>query len=201
MHKPIALFDMDGTLANYNLGIYRDLIKFAPREWEEHIHETHDTSWALEDTPWIKAATKVIKRQPGWWLKLPKLEAGWDVYRAAEAIGFQNQILTKGPWGNSAAWSEKVEWVWKHFDGPRNSPPLTIVSGSNIAEEAKQGIYGRILVEDYIPYLEPWLTKRPRGLGVLIDNVSNHGWTHPRAVRYDGTNIEEVMERMKEVHK
>jgi len=198
--KQIALFDMDGTLANYNFGIYRDLIKFAPEEWKEYIDKYYDCSWKLEETLWIKAATKVIKRQPGWWINLPKLQLGWDVLSISESIGFQTQILTKGPWGNAVAWKEKVEWVWKHFDGPRNSPPLSIVSGSNVVEEAKEGVYGRVLVEDYVSYLEPWLKRRPRGLGVLIDNESNRGWSHDRAVRYTGDNKEEVTRRMLEVY-
>jgi len=202
MPKPTALFDMDGTLADYNLGLYRDLRHMVPYNYLAVIEKHRGNFHRLEELyPWMKASIKVIKKQPNWWLELPKMELGWDIFEAAEEAGFETKILTKGPWSNSVAWKEKVEWVWKHFDGPRDSPPLIIVSGSNVETEAKQGVYGRILVEDYIPYLEPWLAKRPRGLGVLIDSPGNRDWTHPRAVRYDGTNIEEVIERMKEVHK
>ena len=193
MTDQTALFDLDGTMAGYNFGIYQNLKEMVPEEFVQVIEDNKENFHALEEEyPWVKACIKVIKRQPDWWLNLPKMELGWDVYRTATRIGFEPKILTKGPWSNAVAWKEKVEWVWKHFDGPRNSPPLIIVSGSNVETEAKQGVYGKVLVEDYIPYLEPWLEKRPRGLGILIDNPYNRGWDHPRVVRYDGTNIRSV---------
>ena len=39
---------------------------------------------------------------------------------------------------------------------------------------------------------ERWLEWRPRGLVVLPAQPWNHGFSHPNAIRYDGSNLHEI---------
>jgi 5'-nucleotidase len=187
--KPIGLFDMDGTLFAFHDQLIRDL------ETLRSPDELPITDLFDDNKPWLKARMNLIKGRPGWWRDLPKLQLGWHVYHMAEKIGYQIQILTKGPRSNgnnpevfshhAIAWAEKVQCIDKHF-GPNVA--ITIVSG-NKAEinKAKSGVYGRFLVEDYPDYLDGWLEHRSRGLGIMIHNESNAHYTHPNVVRYDGS--------------
>jgi hypothetical protein len=43
--------------------------------------------------------------------------------------------------------------------------------------------YGKILYEDYPPYIKRWLTWRPRGRVILIDAPYNRGFEHPQVLR------------------
>src|SRR4051812_15556035 len=110
MEAPIALFDMDGTLFDYEGQLIEDMKKLmAPGETEyEDIFD--------ETEPHLKQRMKLIKSQPGWWRKLPKLDLGWDVLHLAINVGFDCEILTKGPHGNRAAWAEKAECIDIHFE-------------------------------------------------------------------------------------
>jgi 5'-nucleotidase len=190
MPDRLALFDMDGTLFGYTEAMRDSLLAVVPPDKRPLIESCDGNFHDFESEDWLKNLMDLIKLQPGWWIDLPKHQPGWDVYRLAESIGFCSKILTKGPRSKSRAWAEKVECIWKHFDGPENSPPIDIVT------KDKMNSYGRVLVEDFIPYLEPWLEKRKRGLGILIDHPYNRGWEHPNCVRYTGDNIDEVREAL-----
>jgi 5'-nucleotidase len=174
MMANIGLFDMDGTLFDYEGQLRKDLrLLMSPGE------EEPETLWD-ESKPWIKQRMAVIKRQPGWWRNLPKFQLGWDILEVAKRIGFDLKILTKGPASNPIAWAEKVECISHHFDGSMNI---------DIVGQSKSGQYGRFLCDDYPDYMKGWLTYRPRGLGVLIANKDNEGFDHPNVIRYDGTNL------------
>ena len=185
----ICLVDMDGTLVDYNQAMYDSLMEVMPPSLHPMVEEHRHNMWPLDDIPWLKTLMRTIKSVPGWWLNMPSYKMGWDVYRAAEELKFDMKILTKGPWNNTQAWKEKVDYIYKHF--PENTPEIDIVS------KDKHGISGSILVEDYLPYLEPWLEHNPKGLGVLIDSPTSTGWTHSRCIRYDGHNLEEVEHQMR----
>ena len=191
MPDKIALFDMDGTMFDFHGAMHKSLLSLVPPDHHHLIEACGGDFHSLESKVWLRNLMDLIKKEPGWWTNLPKYQPGWDVYQIAESIGFCTKILTKGPRSKSHAWQEKVECIWKHFGGYENSPPIDIVS------KDKMGTYGRVLVEDYIPYLEPWLEKRKRGLGILIDHpynreVNGKPWSHPNCVRYTGENKAEV---------
>ena len=103
---------------------------------------------------------------------------GWDIYQVAVKIGFCCKILTKGPRSKSRAWAEKVDCIDKHF-GPEM--PIDIVG------EDKAGTYGRVLVDDYPPYLDKWLKHRKRGLAIMPAHNYNEDYTHPNVIRYNGS--------------
>jgi phosphoglycolate phosphatase-like HAD superfamily hydrolase len=181
-NRKVALFDMDGTLADYDGQLLKDLQKIAsPNEPPIDENKIHQSGGYLE------ARRHMISSQSGWWLNLQKFPLGFDILKLCKEIGFENVVLTKGPSSKYSAWSEKVEWCNKHID--------EYVKGVTITND-KGLVYGRVLVDDFPEYIESWLEHRPRGLVVLIAHEFNKDFKHPNVVRYDGTNIEEVQERL-----
>lgn len=173
-----GLFDMDGTLFDYEGQLRRDLLPLmSPGE------EMPEDLWD-ESIPHIKARMSLIKSVPGWWRKLPKFQLGWDVFNLAKQIGFENHILTKGPKLNAMAWAEKVQCIADHF-----GPEINI----DVVGKDKSGRYGRFLCDDYPDYIHGWLSHRPRGLVIMPSQPCNiNEKPHPSIIRYDGTNLEEV---------
>ena len=166
---PIALVDMDNTLCDYNSVMERDMgLLRSPQELEIPVGKPK-----LE---YLKAREELIRRQPGWWVGLPKLRAGFQILSEIRRLKFDVHILTKGPWRSSNAWTEKVEWCRKHVPGI----PLTIT-------QEKSLVYGRVLVDDWPPYIEPWLRVRPRGLVVMPAHWWNQGVEDKRIFRFTGT--------------
>jgi hypothetical protein len=146
--------------------------------------------WHDNEPPHIKRRIKLIRSQRDWWLNLEEMPLGMEVYHLARKIGFQTHILTKGPWTTPHAWTEKVLWVRKHlFDDVK----ITIT-------EDKSTVYGRVLVDDWVPYIEPWLYRRPRGRVIMPVHSYNKDFKHPQVVRWDGTNIKEVEETLLEAY-
>lgn len=177
----VGLIDMDGTLCDYQGALTRDL---------DALRGPHDPPLAEGDeTPaWLRARENVVRRQPGWWRGLPRLHLGFDLLAELRALNFEIHVLTKGPLGTPSAWTEKLEWCQQHLPGV----PVTITMDKGL-------VYGKVLVDDYPPYVERWLTWRPRGLVVLPAQPWNAGFTHKNAIRYDGSNLEEVRAALRRV--
>ncbi len=204
--KP-CLFDMDGTIADHTGALMRDLAKIqSPNEPPVTRHDDDEPEWARE-------RKRLIRSQRDWWLNLPEIQLGMDVYDAARRIGFQINILTKGPWTCAHAWTEKVQWVRKHL---HDDVKITI-------SEDKSIVYGRVLVDDYIPYVMGWLYHRPRGQVIMVANEENEDivgeatkytkkiglekshefflsfWRaveEKRVLRYNGDNFTEVVKKL-----
>lgn len=180
----IALFDMDGTLFDHDKALKRDMLKIcSPEEIEQHDLESATGFWHLEHLPHMKERITMIRKIPGWWRELERYEPGWDILKIAQEIGFCPKILTKGPKKKPMAWMEKVQCIHDHFG---DDMPI------DIAGKDKGGVYGRVLVDDYPPYLEDWLTWRKRGLAIMPAHSYNSGFTHSNVIRYTGDNLEEV---------
>lgn len=184
--EPIALFDLDGTLADFDEAMQRKL--------EELRNPKEDPKWtevAFEDVPYVKARYRLIKSQPGFWRDLLPIPLGFQVLEEARAQRFMCQILSKSPRKIPAAAGEKIEWCVKHV------PDLPIV-----LSEDKGLVYGKLLVDDWPEYIERWLEWRPRGLVVAVAQRWNVGIDKrfsKNVVRYDGTNFAYVRERMQEI--
>jgi hypothetical protein len=175
MSDNIGLFDADGSMADYEHQLVKDMLVL-----QSPFDPSFDISqlWGDSAPPYLKARERVVKRQPRWWANLPPLQAGLFAYNLAEDIGFENRVLTQGPASNPAAWGEKVEWCQNWF-GPEVSVTIT---------RNKDNAYGKFLYDDYPPYLLGWLKNRPRGLGIMPMNRHNVGFEHPQVFRWDGAD-------------
>ncbi len=175
----IALFDLDGTLADYDGQLLKDLQQLAsPYEPPPELYAK---------IPYLEARRHMITSQVRWRLKLGKFQLGWDVLEVAKEIGYSISVLTKGPSSKHAAWAEKIEWCNHHLAG--------YIDGVTITHD-KGLVYGAILVDDWPDYATRWLEHRPRGLVIMPASGHNEGFTHPNVVRYDGTNLDEVKAQM-----
>lgn len=175
----VAHFDLDGSLADYNTALLRDLELLRSPD-EPPI--TEDTIWTMDHLPHISRRMRLIKAQPDWWLNLELMEAGLVVLRMCEKHGFDIAVLTKGPEQHTQAWAEKLRWVQKHIGkGSHSSPHI----GVTITLE-KSRVYGKILYDDYPAYMTNWLAYRPRGLGIMPVNKGNANFQHPNVVKYHG---------------
>ncbi|MCK4997795.1 hypothetical protein KAS08_05830 [Candidatus Pacearchaeota archaeon] len=174
----IGLFDMDDTLVDYTGGITCSLN--AIKGENEPRYKS-----PIPRNPLNKTRVDVIRNVPGWWENLKRLKLGFDVYELAKELGYQLHVATQGPIASSNAWTEKFNWVQREI-------PEAIIT----ITRKKSLIYGRFLVDDYPEFLEAWLNKRPRGIGIMPAHPHNEGFSHPRVVRYDGTNLDEVKEKL-----
>lgn len=180
--KPIALFDMDGTLADYVSAMKRDLESMrGPGEPETDEKDLWDNP-----APHIKARTETIEKKPGWWRNLERIDVGMKVVEIARQLGFEIRVLTKGPNDVPLAWAEKLEWCQEHLG---KDTKVTITRD-------KSTVYGRVLVDDYWPFMEGWLENRKNGLGLMPRASDNKDVPHPNVTFYDGRNLDEVKEML-----
>lgn len=164
----LALFDMDGTLADYEGRLREDLLRLAaPGEPAPKLH------WD-EGEPWIDARMALIKSQPGWWLGLERLPSGFLMLNLVREVGFSVHVLTKGPRRTSGAWGEKLQWCQRHIDADVD---ITITQDKGL-------VYGRCLVDDYVPFMMGWLKNRPRGLGLMPMTEHNRDYNHSNVIKY-----------------
>ena len=179
----IALFDLDGTLADVTKALRAALLELHGPD-EPPLPEN---IWRGKTQPHIKARMELIKCRPGWWRDLPELPLGFQLLRFVQALGFEVHILTNGPRKHPQAWMEKVEWVEAHAPS---------VDGITVTRD-KGLVYGKVLVDDYPDYMLRWLKHRPRGLGIMPLAEDNADFEHPNVVLCDGNNMDEVANRLK----
>jgi 5'(3')-deoxyribonucleotidase len=184
----VALIDLDGTVADYDGEMARGMRDL------KSPGEPDFPGW--DDVPnHIEARRNLIKRQPGFWRGLPRLELGFHVVEELRALGFMLHVLTKGPKATTSAWTEKVEWSREHL-------PDAFVT----VTQDKSLVYGKIFVDDFPPYFEAWLTVRPRGLVVCVAHDWNGEYTkggtkeHPNVFRYNGANREELRQALQRAY-
>ncbi len=170
--EPIALVDLDGTLADFD-GAMAEKLAALRSPGEDPVLE----AYGKEKHPWLEARRDLIKSQPGFWKNLPRITDGFAVLSVIREIGFEIHILTKGPAKTTSAWTEKVEWSQAHV--PDAAITVTFDKGL---------VYGRVLFDDWPPYIERWLAWRPRGFVIMLDHPWNQGFEHPNVFRYKRLN-------------
>lgn len=169
----IALIDLDGTVADFEAKMQRELAKLvAPGE----------TGVQGE---YLESRRRLVRSQPGFYLNLKPLKHGFEVVNLIRRIGFDLVVLTKASVKTPNSWSEKVSWAQKHL------PDASIT-----ISQTKELVYGRVLVDDWPDYYEPWLQNRPRGLVIALAHPYNDKPKDPRIIRYDGTNLDQVEEAL-----
>ena len=180
--EPIALVDMDGTLADYAKAMARDLKKLAAPG--DEVPEDF-----AEDVPaYIKERQRLITKQPEWWYNLPVMPLGIEILNMLRSLQFEIHILTKGPHSKPQAWAQKAQWCLQHVPDAM----ITIT-------EDKGLVYGKVLVDDYPAYVERWLEWRPRGFVIMPAHHYNEGFEHPNVIRYTGAEKDEVIVRLVEI--
>jgi 5'-nucleotidase len=166
---PVALLDLDGTLANFDMAMRERMIMLAgpgeppwnpDREGAEPEH--------------IKQRRRIIKSLPGFWTGLHAMDDGFHLMGMAHQIGFRLMILSRGPSQNSLAWKEKIDWCRQNIAFPHE---ITLT-------EDKGLVYGRVLVDDWPPYIEGWLAYRPRGQVIMPARRWNESFQRPNVYRY-----------------
>lgn len=188
MNDNVALFDMDGSLADY-AGALAQSLNDLRSPGEQKI--TLKNLYTLEKQTHIRNRMRLIKSQPGWWFDLAPIAEGMRILKLANSVGFVNHILTKGPKKASNAWKEKVDWCQEHIN---EDIDIHITSDKGL-------VYGKVLYDDYPEYLEKWLKHRPRGLGIMPVTPYNRKFRHPNVVLWDGTNIKEIRAALKAAFK
>lgn len=179
----VALFDMDGTICDYVGSIHAELAKM--RAPGEQFIDPFMVNGSEYQYLWDRM--EVIKSDKNWWANIPKLSLGFDVMREAQDLGYFCEILTQAPKKNPAALAGKLDWLLKNVEEDMD---FTMTRN-------KSRYYGRVLVDDFEDYITPWLEKRPRGLVIMPASRYNKDFTHPRVIRYDGSNIKEVRDGLK----
>jgi 5'-nucleotidase len=178
--EPIALFDLDGTLADYSGAMLRDMrLLQAPGEPE---YKERD-----EDEPeHLRQRAALIRRQPGWWENLDKYPPAFEILAIARELKFQCHVLSKGPTSASGAWTEKLRWCQKHV------PDLLVT-----ITQDKGLVYGKVLVDDWPKYVSRWLEWRPRRLVIMPAHPWNEGYSHTNVIRYSSDEqLPEIRERL-----
>lgn len=179
--EPIALFDLDGTLADFPWAMRRALTRISTPGEQAYYEEQDD------EPSYITERRRLIKRQPGFWRDLPVFKLGFDVLDMAKTLSYSINILTKAPHTNYQAWSEKAEWCSQELAGFDYRVTMT---------EDKGLVYGKVLVDDWPKYVNRWLVHRPRGLVIMPAHDYNEGFKHPNVIRYDGRNENQVFEAL-----
>lgn len=175
--KKIALFDLDGSLADYEGALVRDLERL---RFPGEPATTRETIWEHENNyAHVKARMDLIKQSRDWWFGLHSIPSGFAVKNTAEAMGFDIHILTKGPRGCPKAWSEKLEWCQV-----RMSPDIKVHITCD-----KGMVYGHVLFDDFPAYMDRWINARPRGLGIMPVTAHNKDYNHPRVIKFDGSQL------------
>ena len=180
-----ALLDMDSSLADFEAGMKHHLLATRSPYEPEELPPEHQ--YPNPSPAWLKARKVLIKKLPGFWATLPVISFGMELYHAFDEWGYKRMILTKGPWKNPAAWMEKVQWCQEHVP----DADITITHDKGL-------VYGKVLYDDYPPYIERWLEWRPRGKVLMLDSAINKDFSHPNVLRVHRTPLAEQEIKIKE---
>jgi len=175
-----ALLDMDSSLADFEAGMHEKLSAMrAPGEPDL----PPEMLYPNDEPAWLEARKDAIKREQGFWLNLAPISFGIELYHQLGEWGYRRMVLTKGPRNNAMAWTEKVLWCQEHIP----DAGVTITHDKGLT-------YGKILYDDFPPYILRWLEWRPRGRVLMLDAPHNQGFKHPNVLRCYRTPLAQQLE-------
>jgi 5'-nucleotidase len=183
-HDRVFLFDMDSSLADFEHSLTEKLAKMMSPIEQQGIDWSQFTPDDSTRPDWLKARERAIKKEPGFWSELPTIEFGMQLFELAGTLNYRRMILTKGPRKNSLAWKEKIDWCMTHIPDVED---LAICTDKGL-------VYGKVLYDDYPPYVMRWLEWRPRGRVLMLDATHNQGFEHPRVFRCYRRPLSEQLE-------
>jgi 5'-nucleotidase len=184
--EPIALIDLDGSTADLDSEMQIRLTAMqSPGERIDYNPNTND--------PHIIARREMIKNQPGFWRGLKKIDRGFKIIQILRDLNYKLHALSKGPARIGMAWQEKFDWCREHL-------PDALVT----LTEDKGLSYGKVLLDDWPPYIERWLEWRPRGLVISVAqawNVDIEERFPQNVMRFDGSeeSLDRIRKRLAEV--
>jgi len=181
----IALFDMDGTLCDFDTSLTESMRKLqSPNETPFKAIQTKK-----HHPEYVENRKQIILSSVRWWQNLPQLKLGFDIWNFVGLLKIRRMILTQGPRKNPNAWSGKKLWIDKNLG---ENTDITITRDKGL-------VYGKILVDDYPEYVLRWLEWRPRGLVIMPANENNKNFSHHQVIRYDGSNFKEVTTAIRKI--
>lgn len=191
----IALFDMDGTIANYEVGMRDAFRNITGKELPGDLHDrmpVYDLN-----------CMSMIKSQVGWWKNLKPIPSGLELMEYCVELGAHIHILTQAPRDVPFAWGEKYEWCLEHVSPIYSNFSIAVVRGGarngeeNLYGIGKGTVYGRVLVDDYPPFMDAWLANRKNGLGIMPKAALNGAYEHPQVIRMGAEwKTPELVERL-----
>jgi len=173
--EPIALVDMDGTIADFTkaMGEGLKVLEGPGESWD------YD-NYSQDDEPlYMKARRRLVKSQPGFWANLPPIPRGFEILSLLKMHDFSINIFTKAPRKSLTAFTEKAQWCEKHLSADFPDIKISMVQGKGLH-------YRKILVDDWPPYIERWLKFRPRGQVIMPVCKYNRHFEHPQVARFYG---------------
>lgn len=167
----IALIDLDGTLADFDSAMKLALERMRSPAEPPYVGRGIDE----ELPPWLEARAERVKSTPGFWRGLAPIPLGMITLDLIVQAGYQLNILTKASTKHTNSWTEKVEWVKAHVLD-KYEAKITITQDKGLS-------YGKVLFDDWPPYILRWLKWRPRGLVLMLDQPWNERFFHPNVFR------------------
>jgi 5'-nucleotidase len=192
--RPVALVDLDGTLADFD-GSMREHLARVRSDTEPPVDS--DAAWeSFWSGPeklmpaWLAARRNMVKSTAGFFRSLKRTPEFWIAERL-KRLGFNVHILTAVPKAHPHAAAEKVEWILANLP---EGTKYTLTRDKSLC-------YGRILVDDWPGYVEPWLRHRPRGLVLMPERHWNKHFEHPQVVKFARRRIDGALDAHHSVSK
>ena len=130
MEKKRLFFDMDNVLVNFQSG----LDKVDEDIKAQYRAKTPEEKDRLDEIPGLFS---LMEPMEGAVEAVHELSKVYDVF-----------ILSTAPWNNPSAWSDKVEWVKKHFDSEDKDPNKNPFHKRMIISHRKDLCEGDYLIDD-----------------------------------------------------
>lgn len=169
--QPIAIVDLDETLADYNKGI-QEYAKIIGLDKEEDLRSFHDN-----ENRAVAAIRNMFWSIPNWWCNLDVIPTNETLFYFLKQQDFRLVILSKAPKYCLNAWSEKIDWCNNYF----------LCAEVLLTDSKKDLVYGDIFIDDNKKNMDSWLNRWSNGFGILPITPYNSGYSHPRAIYFDGS--------------